>query len=196
MNSFDKINRRIHLYLGLLLLPWLLMYGLSSFIIIHESWFRADKEPAWEPLFEKEYRRPVHERDHLRATAQEILKDCHLEGAFWADKPNPDTLHIDRFSFWGSTRLTYSLKDQKLKAERQRMRASQTVVRLHFRGGYGQPTFWDKFWGVLVDLACVAIIIWIASGVLMWWRLRWLRLWGTVALAGGALSFVLLVWKL
>jgi hypothetical protein len=177
MTTFDKINRRTHLYLGLFLMPWLLMYGVSSFIIIHQSWFRADKERAWEPLFEKEYSRPVNDQGDLRATAQEILKDCDLEGAFWADKPNADTLRIDRFSFWGSTRLTYSIKDQKLKAEHQRMRPSQAVVRMHFRGGFGQPTFWDKFWGLLVDLACVGIIIWTISGLIMLWRLPRLRAW-------------------
>jgi hypothetical protein len=196
MKTFDRINRRTHLYLGLLLMPWLLMYGVSSFIIIHQSWFRADKERAWEPLFEKQYDRPVNAQADLRATALEILKDCNLEGAFWADKPNPDTLRIDRFSFWGSTRLTYSMKDQKLKAEHQPMRLSQAVVRMHFRGGYGQPTFWNKFWGLLVDLACVGIIIWTASGLIMWWRLPRLRAWGAVAVGGGLLSFLLLIWTL
>jgi len=196
MISFDKINRRTHLYLGLFLIPWLLMYGVSSFIIIHQSWFGAGKQLVWEPLFEREYRRPIADQEDLRVTAQEILNDCNLEGAFWADKPNPDTLHIDRFSFWGSTRLTYSIKDQKLKAERQRMRPSQAVVRMHFRGGYGQPTLWDKFWGLLVDLACVGIIIWIASGLIMWWRLPRLRGWGAIAVGGGVLSFLLLIWKL
>ena len=29
--TFGKINRRTHLYLGLFLLPWLAMYGVSSF---------------------------------------------------------------------------------------------------------------------------------------------------------------------
>ena len=58
----------------------------------------------------------------LRAAAQDILKDCKLEGAFWVNKPNPDTLRIDRFSFAGSTSLTYSIKKQELKVEHQRMR--------------------------------------------------------------------------
>ena len=201
MKSFDKINRRTHLYLGLFLMPWLFMYGLSSFIIIHESWFRPDKERTWEPLFEKQYSRPLNikgsnnEAD-LRAAAREILKDCDMEGAFWVDKPKPDTLDIDRFSFWGSTRLTYSIKDQKLKAERQRIEMPQAVIRMHFRGVYDQPTFWNKFWGLLVDLACVGIIIWTISGLIMWWRLPRLRAWGAVAVAGGALSFALLIWAL
>ena len=198
MKSFDRINRRTHLYLGLLLMPWLLMYGLSSFIIIHESWFKSDKERSWEPLFEKHYSRPVKAATatDVRTTAQQILKDCNLEGAFWADQPTPDTLNINRFTFWGSTRLTYSIKDQRLKAERQSTPASQAVVRMHFRGGYGQPTFWNQFWGLLVDLACVGIVVWTASGLIMWWRLPRLRAWGALAVGGGVLSFLLLIWRL
>jgi len=196
MATFDKINRRTHLYLGLVLMPWLLMYGLSSFIIIHQAWFGLDKPPQWEPLYEKEYHRPISNEADLRATVQQILRDCNLEGAFWTDKPNPDTLNIDRFSFWNSTRLTYSIKDQKLKVERQRMKVPQGVIRMHFRGGYLQPTFWDKFWGLLVDTACIGIIIWIVSGLVMWWRLPRLRSWGAIAVGGGLLSFLLLVWTI
>jgi hypothetical protein len=198
MKTFDKINRRTHLYLGLLLMPWLFMYGLSSLIIIHRSWFPADKQRTWEPLFARPYSRPTdvngkNNEPELRAAAQEILKDCNLEGAFWVDKPKPDTVHIDRFSFRDSISLTYSIKDQKLKAERQRMAWPQVVVRMHFRGGYGQPTFWDRFWGLVVDIACVSIIIWVTSGLIMWWRLPRLRAWGATAVVGGVLSFLLLV---
>jgi hypothetical protein len=177
-------------------MPWLLMYGVSSFIVIHQPWFGADKRHAWELLSEKAYKHPVNPAEDLRTTAQEILRDCNLDGAFWADKPNPDTLHIDRFSFWGSTSLTYSMKEQKLKVERQRVSVPQAIVRMHFRGGYGQPSFLNKFWGLLVDVACVGIIIWIVSGLVMWWRLPRLRGWGAIAVGGGILSFLLLVWTI
>ena len=102
-------------------------------------------------------------------------------------------MHIDRFSFWGATRLTYLINEQKLKAEHQSMHVSQAIIRMHFRGGYGQPTFWDKSWGFLVDLACVGIIIWVASGLIMWWRLARLRTWGAIAIGGGVLSFLVLI---
>jgi hypothetical protein len=199
--TFDKINRRTHLYLGLFLAPWLLIYGFSSFIIIHPSWFRTDKRLDREPVFEKPYSRPVtvqgvNNEPELRALAQEILKDCQLEGAFWVDKPNPNTLHIDRFSFKDSISLTYSIKDQKLKAERQRMRWPQVAMRMHFRGGYGQPGLLDKFWGLLVDIACVGILIWVASGLIMWWRLPRLKVWGALSACGGLLMFLLLIWNL
>jgi len=201
MKTFDKINRRTHLYLGLGLMPWLFVYGLSSLIVIHRSWFPVDKERTRELLFERQYSRPVNvngsnNEPELRAAAQEILKDCHLQGAFWVDKPKADTVHIDRFSFRDSISLTYLITEQKLKAERQRMPWPQVVVRMHFRGGYGQPAFLDKLWGLLVDVACVGIIIWVASGLIMWWRLPRLRVWGATAVVGGTLSFLLLVWTL
>src|SRR5690348_4705704 len=117
--SFDRINRRTHLYLGLFLMPWLFMYGFSSFIIIHQPWFRADKQLPRERLFEKAYSRPLdvqgsNNEPGLRAAAQQMLKDCNLEGAFWVDKPNPDVIHVDRFTFHDAISLTYSIKDQKL----------------------------------------------------------------------------------
>jgi hypothetical protein len=67
---------------------------------------------------------------------------------------------------------------------------------MHFRGGYHQPLILNKLWGLFVDLTCVVIVIWIASGIIMWWRLERLRLWGALALGGGVLSFLLFVWAL
>lgn len=195
MKSFDHINRRTHLYLGLFLMPWLLMYGFSSLLISHNTWFRPAAAP-WEAVFEREYHRSIPDGADLRDVALEILKDCDLRGAFWAQRPNADELRINRFRFMDETRLVYSIKNQRLKAERQPMRWSQVVLRLHFRGGFLQPTLWDTLWAVLVDVACVGILIWIASGLLMWWRLARLRMWGAVAIAGGILSFAILVWRL
>jgi hypothetical protein len=200
MMSFNRINRRTHLYLGLALLPWLLMYGVSSWIIIHKS---IEPLPR-ELLYKKSYTAPVdlnspngsNNTPQMRAAAQQILKDLDMQGAFWVDKPNSDTLHIDRFSFRGNTTLTYSAKKQELKVEHQKMRVPQVIQRLHFRGGYIQPDLGNQAWGVFVDAACIAILIWVISGVIMWWQLPKLRAWGTLALAGGILSFVILTWIL
>lgn len=198
MISFDLINRRTHLYLGLFLLPWFAMYGASSLLVSHPKWFRPEgqPQPTWETLFEREYHHPVDDQKELRAQAGEILKDLGMEGAFWTQRPKPGELRIDRFGFWGSTRLTYLIKEQKLRAERQRVPWHQVLLRLHFRGGFLQTSFWDDFWAVMVDLVCLSILLWIASGLLMWWRLAQTRRWGTLALGAGFLSFLLLVWTL
>jgi hypothetical protein len=196
MKTFDQINRRTHLYLGMIVMPWLLMYGVSSFMISHQDWFRSDQPTQWQPVFEREYHRQIPDQADLREVALEILKDCNLDGAFWVQRPKPEELRINRFKFRDEIRLIYSLKDQRLRAEREQFRWDRVVLRMHFRGGFQQPTFWDDLWAILVDVACVAILIWIGSGLIMWWRLARLRLWGAIALGGGMLSFLLLIWRL
>jgi len=196
--TFNKINRRTHLYLGLFLLPWLTMYGVSSAIIIH---FNPIEPLPKELAFEKPYDKPVdlkgaNNSPELRAAAEQILRDLDMEGGFWADKRGADTLHIERFSFRDSTSLTYSAKKQTLKVEHQKMRVPQVIQRLHFRGGYQQPGLGNQSWGLLVDLTCLAILLWILSGLIMGWQLPRLRFWGAIALAGGVFSFLLLVWTL
>lgn len=196
MVTFDRINRRTHLYLGLILIPWVMMYGFSSFIISHHAWFRAETPPPWNPLFEREYHRPVPAQGDLREIASEILRDNNLDGAFFAQRPNAAELRIARNTFFDQTRLTYLINEHKLRAERQEMRWDQVVLRMHFRGGYHQPLFLNLWWAIMVDTACVAILLWIASGLVMWWRLARTRVWGAVALGAGALSFALLIWSL
>ena len=196
MKSFDLFNRRIHLYLGLVLFPWLLLYGISSVLVSHNTWFRAGEVPTWQLLSERDYHRVIPDGAPLRESAHEILKDCKLEGAFWVQRPKPDEIRINRFSFWNDVRLVYSLKDQRLRVERQQLRWNQVLLRMHFRGGFQQAGLWDDLWAVLVDIVCLGIVVWIISGLIMWWRVARLRGWGAVALVGGALSFLVLLWRL
>ena len=196
MIPFDRLNRRLHLYLGLFFLPWLFIYGVSSALISHAAWFRNNQEPPWQVLFERDYERAVPDKADLRQVAQEILKDLNLEGAFWAQRPNPRELRINRFSFWDLTRLTYSIPERRLRAEHQTLRWDQVILRMHFRGGFQQPTFRDDLWAILVDLACLGILVWVGSGIYMWWRLPRIRLWGALALGAGGVSFLALILSL
>ena len=57
--TFPQLNRRTHLYLGLFLTPWVLMYALSSIPFSHNDYFeQRDKEkglPLWKKTFEGPY---------------------------------------------------------------------------------------------------------------------------------------------
>jgi len=41
-----------------------------------------------------------------------------------------------------------------------------------------------------VDLVCLGFIVWIATGIYMWWQLRRTRSWGFLALGSGVLLFL------
>jgi len=108
----------------------------------------------------------------------------------------PWASRCSRHCFFNQTRLTYLINEHKLRVERQQFRWDQVVVRMHFRGGYHHPLFLNLLWAILVNVVCVAFLVWIASGLIMWWRLSRTRVWGAVALCAGALSFAFLTWRL
>ena len=74
--------------------------------------------------------------------------------------------------------------------EDKRFRWDQFFTGLHARGGYQHDGLLNDAWAYIVDLVCVSILVWIASGLYMWWKLSSTRRWGAVALSGGILSFV------
>ena len=49
--TFSHLNRRVHLYAGLALLPWFFMYGISSVPLAHNEFFQrrdaAKGLPQW-----------------------------------------------------------------------------------------------------------------------------------------------------
>lgn len=48
----------------------------------------------------------------------------------------------------------------------------------------------------LTDVVCLAIALWIASGLYMWWGLQASRSWGWLAIGAGATSFVFFMVRL
>jgi len=63
--TLHQVNRRVHLYLALFLLPWFLMYGVSSIAFSHGPYFeeldKAKGIPLWTQRFERSYEAAVPE---------------------------------------------------------------------------------------------------------------------------------------
>lgn len=98
--------------------------------------------------------------------------------------------------FISATRLTYFIEEGRLLAEERRFQWNIFLVWIHIRGGYQQDLFLDDLWAVVLDLVCVAFVVWVASGLYMWWKLRQSRFWGAAALVGGVLCFGWFLWAL
>ena len=49
--TFSHFNRRLHLYLGLALLPWFFMYGISSVPFAHNQFFERRDAAKGLPLW-------------------------------------------------------------------------------------------------------------------------------------------------
>lgn len=188
------LARRTHLYLGLGLLPWFLVYAVSSIPFSHNQYFESlDKAkglPNWTPRFERKYEIFIPQTGSLRPVGARILRDTGLEGAFGTYRQGPNQINVYVHSFWKSTQVKYFIAEKRLVAEDKRFRWDHFLTGMHAKGGFEQGGLHDV-WGAIVDLVCLGMLLWVVTGLLMWWKLPSSRLWGWVALIAGCASFAL-----
>lgn len=200
--TFAHLNRRIHLYFGLALLPWLFMYGVSSVPFAHSQFFdRRDAAkglPLWTLRAEYRFDLPVpDEPKALRSLGAVLLARAGIENtSFGVYRQSPRQVNVYSYSFWKSTQLKYFVEEKRVTVEDRRFRWDHFLTGMHARGGFEQEGVLQNSWSVVVDLVCVAIVIWIASGVYMWWGLPGSRRWGFLTIVAGCVSFVVFTFRL
>jgi hypothetical protein len=186
--------RRAHLYLGMFLLPWVIMFGLSSIPLNHTA---ENAPPQWTKVAELPFTAslpPSTTPDALRPLGEQMVKAAGLNGGFYVNRANANQINVNHPNFLHPIRIIYYVDRGRLSVERRDVAWRQFLSGMHTRGGYNLGGFWDATWAVFVDIVSVALLAWIASGLFMWWKLpgTGLRRWGWLALAGGLVSFALI----
>jgi len=196
----NLVMRRTHLYLAMVLLPWFLMYGFTSLPFSHNSTFKKLFDPGgdpWTERFSKQYTVTVPDDESgLQRLGERIAREHGLTGAvgvYWEGKAR---LNMYVYTFWSSTTLTYHVGENRLVAKDRRFVWNEFLTGLHARGGYHHNSVLDDLWAVLVDVVCVSIFIWIATGLYMWWKIYPSRVWGAATLVAGAAVYVMFVFNL
>lgn len=200
--KWNVLNRRLHLYLALVLLPWFLLYGISSIPFAHPSWGDAiykDGSPDWINKREMPFDAPLPQGnapDVLKPLGDRIVRELQLDGNYGTYRQSPTQVNVYVYTAWHSTQVKYLLDQKKLVIEDRRFRWDQFLTGLHAQGGFEQPRFAADAWAVAIDFVCLGFLIWIVTGLVMWWQTPVTRRWGWVAIIGGMASFAVLVWML
>ena len=198
MNNTNLIFRRVHLYLGMLLIPWVLIYALSTFTFNHRDWFRGqfNQADSWTQLWEEEFKADVpRQQPKLKEWARSVLDENGIKGGFNV-RQNPQSVLINLIQFRNPIRVTYQKNEGQLLAEQKRTTLAEMMVRMHVRHGYGRDGVLYDSWAFVVDLVCFAIIAWIATGLYLWWKIPATRKAGWVAILSGLATFLLLVFTI
>ena len=203
--TFAYFNRRVHLYLGLALLPWFLMYAISSIPIAHTPFFEArdaaKKLPMWtlrmDRTIDVHVPSPDADAAELRSFGRSMLAAAGIEGtSFGVYRQSDSQINVYSYSFWRSTQVKYFAPEKRFTVEDRRFRWDQFLTGMHARGGFDDERILTRSWSVVVDLVCVAMLLWIGSGLYMWWGLPGHRRWGWLAIAAGTATFAMFTMRL
>ena len=195
MNNTNLVFRRVHLYLGMLLIPWVLIYALSTFTFNHRDWFRGqfNQPDSWTQLWKKEFKADVpRQQPKLKEWARSVLDENGIKGGFNV-RQNPQSVLINLIQFRNPIHVPYQKNEGQLLAEQKRTTLAEMMVRMHVRHGYGRDGVLYDSWAFVVDLVCFAIIAWVATGLYMWWKIPSTHKAGWMAILSGLATFLLLV---
>jgi len=197
--TFHLFNKRIHLHLGLFLMVFFLKYAISGLLFSHNFGLNEyyKNKPQWTKRFERQYEHPVPENAELRPIAAQILKDAGVKSrAFGVYRAGNKRLNINTHSFLSTTRVIYFIKENRLLVEDKNFRWDHFIHKLHWLGGYHQDNLISDIWAFILDVVFISIIIWVVTGIYLWWKIRKTRLWGAIAIGGGVVSFLIFVFLL
>lgn len=190
--TFSRLLRRIHMFTGLFLGPWMLMYALSTLVMSSDEFFHSlysSKNPAMVKERELDYARSFPSTATREQIAQQILEDIGLDGTHSVGGgKNGKPLVINQQHALTPRRITFDASKNTLLIEREEFRSVNFLERMHRRRGYSSYAI-QNIWGSTVDLAVVAMMFWSLSGTWLWWELRSTRFWGLLSFAAGLVVF-------
>ena len=193
--SFSLCVRRIHMYLGLFVAPWLVMYALSTIVFNHAvqvnrlyKYMYGSKFDQYIPEGQLTYTKGFPDQTNARSEALQILTDLNLNGSFGVEDAN-ERLVIDRRDPFVPRRIILYRATHQLVVERQESRLASVLTTLHTQVSYANKLNRIKAWAVAVDLAIATMLLLVASGFWMWWELKVTRFAGSLFMLLGLMLF-------
>jgi hypothetical protein len=191
----SRLVRRIHMFTGLFLAPWMVMYALSTLVMAHHQFvnsFYSSQSPALSKERELDYSRSFSTNMTRDQIAQQILQDVGMEGAYSVSGGrNGSPLLIQRQHALPQRRITFNSSQNKIVIEKEEFRTPTVLERMHRRRGYHQPYALEDTWGFTVDVAVVTMVFWSLSGLWLAWEIKAARFWAALSLATGLGLFAL-----
>jgi hypothetical protein len=192
--AISRLVRRIHMFTGLFLAPWMVMYALSTLVMTHDEYvnsFYTSKSPVMVKERELDYSRTFPTNLTRDVIAQQILNDVGMDGTHSiSGGRNGRPLVIQRQHAMSQRRLTFDPSKSRITIEREELRTPTILERLHRRRGYNQPYSLEDTWGFTVDVAVVTMVFWSLSGIWLAWELKTTRVWGALSFVVGLGLFV------
>ena len=189
-HCFAVWTRALHLYFGLFISPFILVYSISTLFLNHSIRARpTDGEPKVFPITvgaDREGMPLVNSVLGQLGFSGEILgRGIIRNGGTTIRVVRPGAVKI----------VTIDLEKQEAAIVERSTGLLGALTFLHFNPGLHKPPNWTitKLWGWLADSVVYLTLFLTASGFYLWLLMRSERKAGLIALGTGVLTFVLLL---
>jgi hypothetical protein len=192
--------RDAHLYAGLLVGPFVIIYALSA-ILFNHAWLPWGGPTHSEPLTRTAQFTPLPDEDEALRLGQALVRQLEVVGeiGFVRRHPNPPRIQILVEKPGRRIRVDASLTTNVAIIEEKATGVWDALLYLHARPGMHLTAirgnwFPMKIWGWVADATAYLVLFLTVSGVYLWTVLKAERKAGLLWLGTGAVSFLLLVW--
>jgi hypothetical protein len=176
-----SLIRKIHLYSGLVLAVFILMYFATGFVMIFEPVFKREVESEVKRRIPFDSR-PASNPDQLAGLIQEALGVRGQPSVqFRRDYAVVNFIHPGTL-----TEVRIPNGGDSLFITTRRGNINTTMHQFHRLHGYpGDPAY--VLWAFIYDLSCLSMIIFALSGVYLWYKVERRRRAGWLILTGSTL---------
>jgi hypothetical protein len=174
-----NIVRKIHLYSGLVILAFLMMYFVSGYMMIHRPWFLGPPSTTTQTVtLDSIGALPIEQ------LAVEAKKRLELGGrTFFAPIQPPDMKRFFVIRPGTTVRVDVPAGGDVVHVITQRYGVVGTLIVLHKVRGYDDQWLFNAY-ALFCDLSGLSMIVFAISGVYLWWKRTKNRVWGVLCLSG------------
>lgn len=102
-----------HLYTGLFLVPWMMIYAMSAFFLNHDAWFTESRQ-TWENILEQEFVPDDTFPDSSEEQARAIMQHLDLVGAHKISRDDETQMALYRFCATGYYQIIWHRQESRL----------------------------------------------------------------------------------
>ena len=196
--SFYIWTRNLHLYLGLFLSPFVLVFGISTVILNHPAPAPARAAQALREVKDVEVPRGLEKLQGIERleALKSVMRQAGVSGEidFVRYVPKENRMIVPVRKPGQETTLDLNLTTGRLQVERRNTGVQDALVYLHKSPGPHNAAVrgnwvYTRLWGGLADATVYMLLLISVTGVYLWAVLKAERKIGLVLLGAGALSF-------
>ena len=176
--------RKIHLYSGLVILVFLMMYFVSGYVLIHRPWF-GGQENKPDLSLRTESLAGYSGARTPEALAAYVADRFDLRGRVNIPPPPGQPKNAIRFSVFHpgtmqQVEIPHDGDTVTIRTTRENL--AGVFVHLHRIHGYGGGWLFNTY-VLFNDLASFCCILFALTGVYLWWKTARRKVWGIICLA-------------